>query len=52
MSDKEKKELENAKIADDDELDLDDLEQVSGGSLKDVYFTKTKKIDESIQERI
>ena len=52
MSDKEKKELENANNAEPEELDLDDLEQVSGGGLRNVYFTKTKKIDESIQKRI
>lgn len=34
------------------ELDLEDMEQVTGGSLRDVYYEKTKDIDDSIKERI
>ena len=45
MCDKDKKELEQ-------ELSLEELEQVSGGGLRDVYVTPTKDIDKGIEERI
>lgn len=37
---------------DREELDLEDLEKVTGAGLRDVYISETKDIDESIAERI
>jgi len=34
------------------ELDLNDLEKVSGGSVRDVQFTKTKPISEDTKRKI
>lgn len=48
MSEKEKKEEQKK----NNEIDLEDLEMVSGGGLRDVYITPTKDIDEDIKKRI
>ena len=48
MSEKEKKEAQKK----NNEIDLEDLEKVSGGGLRDVYITPTKDIDEDIKKRI
>ena len=48
MSEKEKKEEQKK----NNEIDLEDLEKVSGGGLSDVYITPTKDIDEDIKKRI
>ena len=48
MSEKEKKEEQKK----NNEIDLEDLEKVSGGGLRDVYITPTKDIDEDIKKRI
>lgn len=34
------------------ELNFEELEQVSGGGLRDVYISPTKDIDEGIEDRI
>lgn len=50
MSKKENKEILEA--AEEKELDLEEMEQVTGGGLRDVYYENTKDIDESVKERI
>lgn len=50
MSKKENKEI--LEVEEGKELDLEDMEQVTGGGLRDVYYEHTKDIDEDIKERI
>lgn len=50
MSKKEKNEMKEMET--ERELDLEDMEQVTGGGLKDVYYQPTKDIDEGIKDRI
>ena len=47
----EEKKLEQ-ELVEEKELDLEDLEQINGGSLRDVYITPTVPIDESHKLRI
>ena len=47
----EEKKLEQ-ELVEEKELDLEDLEQISGGGLRDVYITPTVPIDESHKTRI
>lgn len=47
------KDKKNAQVEPErEELDLEDLEKVTGAGLRDVYISETKDIDESIAERI
>lgn len=52
MSEKEIKKDAEKKAKGAVELNLDDLENVSGGAgLRDVYITSTKDITESVKDR-
>lgn len=51
MSDKKKLNIE-AEEAEVTELNLDDLENVTGGSIKDVNYTETTDISKDTQEKI
>ena len=48
MSEKEKKEEQKK----NNEIDLEDLDKVSGGGLRGVYITPAKDIDDDIKDRI
>lgn len=51
MSDK-KKTPENTQEAMEQEINFDDLEQVTGGSIKDVKYTKTTDISGDTKSKI
>ncbi len=51
MSDEKKKLNDNEKLQ-ENELNLEDLEKVTGGSLADVSFTETVEITDDIIERV
>ena len=52
MNTKENKEKKDILNAEERELNLEEMEQVAGGGLRDVYYEQTKEIDESIKERV
>ncbi len=49
---KEKMDPKAVEEADEKELSLDECEQVTGGSIRDVQYTKTVDISEDVKERI
>lgn len=52
MSKKEKAEVKNEEEIVAEELDLEELENVSGGSIRNVNFTKTVDISEDTKAKI
>lgn len=51
MSEK-KNVVSNDEVLKNKELNLEDLEDVSGGSLKDVKFTKTKDVSKDTKSKL
>ena len=52
MSEDKKIKVNEKKISDDKELDLEELNDVSGGALRNVSFTKTRDISRDTKDKI
>lgn len=52
MSEKLNKQNNEAEEKERQEIDLDDLEQVTGGSIKNVQYTKTVEISQDTKSKI
>lgn len=46
------KEIKNDEVLKDKELNIDELEDVTGGSLSDVYYTPTVDISDDTRNKI
>lgn len=52
MAEQKKTELTNAQTNQDKELDLDQLKDVAGGSIRNVIFTPTTDISDDTKSKI